>query len=72
MKRIITLALAGIMAAGMLASCGKFTCDSCGEEKSGKKYTKDFLGVKMTICKDCNDEFEAGMDALGALADLDF
>lgn len=69
MKRIVTLALAGIMAVGMLASCGKFTCDLCGEEKSGKKYETEMLGTKITICKDCH---ELGSNLASGLADLSF
>lgn len=64
MKKIIALVLTGILAAGMLISCGaKFTCDFCGEEKSGKKYEKDLFGESVTICKDCQD-------GLNELADM--
>ncbi len=62
MKRIIALALAGIMAAGMLISCGKkFECEMCKQEKSGKSY--EMMGS--VICKDCYKGFEALGDLLG-------
>lgn len=67
MKKIIALVLTGILAAGMLASCGKFTCDFCGEEKSGKKYESEALGIKVTMCKDCHDETENALKGLGDL-----
>lgn len=47
-------------------ACGKeeFKCDSCGENVVSKKHEVEFLGVKMEICDDCNDEYEEEMDAL--------
>ena len=36
-----------------LTGCGKFTCDMCGEEKSGKKHEETLLGESITICDDC-------------------
>ena len=48
-----------------LAACGggKFTCDICGQESSGKKYTEEIFGEKITYCKDCKE----GLEALGEL-----
>ena len=52
LKRIIAaVLLLGVML--LLTACGKFTCGTCGEQKSGKKHTVDSYGVKMTICDDC-------------------
>ena len=67
MKKIIALVLTGILAAGMLVSCGKFTCDICGEEKLGRKYESETFGIEVTMCKDCHDAAE---DALSGLKDL--
>ncbi|MCM1056469.1 MAG: hypothetical protein NC517_02535 [Firmicutes bacterium] len=42
-----------------LAACGKpFTCDLCGEEKTGKKYTETILGSEITYCQDCYKELK--------------
>ncbi len=67
MKKIMALVLTGILAAGMLVSCGKFTCSICGEEKSGKKYEEESFGVKVTICKDCHDAAEEALSGLAGL-----
>ncbi len=69
MKRLISIAVLTVIIATMFAACSKFTCDICGEKKSGKKYTDEILGEKVTYCKDCHD----GLEALGnAAASLDF
>lgn len=72
MKRIITLTLASIMAAGLLASCGKFTCDICMEEKSGKKYETEMFGMTIVVCEDCYDLGEEIAEEIGdmELSDL--
>ena len=62
MKRMICLVLLVVVAVTTLAACGKFTCDMCGEEKSGKKYTREMLGVEIEICKDCQKELEEFAD----------
>ena len=67
MKKLVLLALTGIMAAGMLVSCGKFTCDLCEEDKVGKKYKEEVFGYEATICKDCH---EAYAEVKESLADL--
>lgn len=55
MKKKICLILAMTITAISLTGCGKFTCDICGEEKSGKSYTSSVLGEEITICKDCKE-----------------
>ncbi|MBR3995637.1 MAG: hypothetical protein IKI97_10200 [Clostridia bacterium] len=67
MKKIIVLALTGILAAGMLVSCGKFTCDLCSEDKVGKKYKEDFMGEEITICNDCHKELKELRDSVADL-----
>ena len=58
MKKLICLLLVVVMMATMLAACGKFECEVCGEEKSGKKYTEEILGREITYCQDCHDKGE--------------
>ena len=66
MKKLISIAALTLIIATMFTACSKFTCDSCGEKKSGKKHTIELLGEKATICDDCNDLME---NAIGAAAD---
>ena len=51
MKKMVRFAAMLMLLATLLCGCGKFTCDRCGEEKSGKKYK----GVKYTYCQECYD-----------------
>lgn len=54
MKKKILALLLTAAAVMSLTACGKpFTCDFCGEEKTGKKYTETFLGAEITYCQDC-------------------
>ena len=73
MKKIISVLVLVVAMGTMLTACGKFTCDSCGEKKSGKKYTIDIFGEELDVCSDCNDEFNEGMgeleDSLNELED---
>lgn len=55
MKRKIAALLAMVVLAMTLAGCGKFTCDLCGEEKTGKQHTNEVFG---TICDDCYKELK--------------
>lgn len=58
MKRLIGIFMLVLTVATMFTACGKFTCDLCEEEKSGKKYKDEFLGEEVIICKDCYKELE--------------
>lgn len=50
------MALVCVIAIAMsFTACGKFECDLCGEEKSGRKYEGAF-GTEN--CKDCYDELK--------------
>lgn len=70
MKRKITASLLIVLTVLSLAACGKaFTCDLCGEEKTGKSYTESVLGTEITYCKDCHDELEALGNELKGLLD---
>ena len=68
MKKIFAIALLGATVLSFAACGGKFTCDECGQEKSGKKHTEELLGVKITMCDDCYELYGALADALGDLA----
>ena len=48
-----------------LTACGKFTCDICGQEKSGKKHKKELLGKEIVMCNDCHSQMEKGLEELG-------
>lgn len=56
-KLISVLLLVGI--ALLMTACGKFTCDLCMEEKSGKKHESEMLGTKVTVCDDCYKSIES-------------
>ena len=63
-KKMLAALLAAFMVLS-LAGCGKFTCDLCGKEKSGKKHTEEVFGQKVTICNDCYKDLEDLADSLG-------
>ncbi len=60
MKKIISavLVVVSLLATITLTACGKFVCDGCGEEKSGKKHTQSIFGEEIVICDDCYDEID--------------
>lgn len=64
-KRIWAMVLVVIMAMSLTACGGgePFTCDICGQEKTGKSYKTELFGQKVTICKDCNES----LNTLGEL-----
>lgn len=66
MKKKAVLLIAAIAAMASLSACGKFECDLCGEEKTGKSWKVTMLGdsEEMTICDDCYQEVQALKDAL--------
>lgn len=61
MKKTVVLILAGLLLMLGLTACGnkEFTCDMCGEEKTGKSHSVDVLGDKMTLCDECYKEIKA-------------
>jgi len=65
MKKLISILLLVVVLATMLTACGKFTCDMCGEEKSGKKHEESMLGESIVICDDCYKALEDLAGALG-------
>lgn len=66
MKKKIIVLLCATSTVLLLAACGsKFTCDLCGEEKSGKKHTTEVFGEEVTLCDDCYGGIEDLGDALG-------
>lgn len=63
-KKIIALLLT-VTTVISLTACGKpFTCDLCGEEKTGKKYKETVLGVEITYCNDCYKDLKELGDML--------
>lgn len=58
MKKKVSLALVLTFLLVTLIGCGKFECDLCGDEKSGKKYEEEVFGEEVTICKDCYEDLE--------------
>ena len=65
MKRLISILLLVVVLATMLTAFGKFTCDMCGEEKTGKKHEESMLGESIVICDDCYKALEDLAGALG-------
>lgn len=66
MKKL-ALVLVLLLTVVTLVSCGKFTCDLCGEEKSGKQHKEEILGEEIVYCQDCYDDLEELKDGLGDL-----
>lgn len=56
MKKKMMVLLVAMLGVISLTACGgeSFTCDLCGEEKTGKKYTSS-TDEDMTVCEDCVD-----------------
>ena len=71
--KLIAIASLAVIAVSVLAGCGgaKFTCDNCGEEKTGKKYSKEVLGETVTYCGECKEEVESMIEFIEALGNLD-
>ena len=57
-KRALAAVLAAVSLMTLLAGCGKFTCDICGDESGGRKYKGEVLGMEVVYCKDCHDGLE--------------
>ena len=74
MKRILCALILVAMLATMLTGCGKFTCDLCNKEKSGKQYTDEIFGQQVIYCQDCYNELkelEGDLEDLGnSIGDL--
>lgn len=62
MKRIISTVLIVASLLLVMTSCGKFTCDLCGDEKKGKQHKEEVLGEEVVICDDCYEELESLSD----------
>lgn len=59
MKKFAVLVALIALLSVLLCGCGKFTCDGCGEEKTGKKHKVEFMGEEGVLCGDCYEEWEA-------------
>ena len=66
MKKFLCLLVLVAMVASMLVACvGSFTCDLCGKDKTGRKYTEELLGEKIEYCSDCKEGLEELGDMFG-------
>jgi hypothetical protein len=65
MKKLICILLLVVVLASLFTACGKFECDACGEEKSGKKYKEEIFGKEVVICKDCYNDLQELANAFG-------
>ncbi len=64
MKNLVKVLLLVVVLATMLTACGKFTCDTCGKEKSGKQHKSEVFGEEVVMCDDCYDDLEKLADEL--------
>lgn len=65
MKRIKPVLIPILLTALLFTGCGKkFTCGICHQEKTGKQYTVDVLGIQTTVCEKCNASMNVLEDAL--------
>ena len=67
MKKKLLAVMAGLSLVVALGACGEpFTCDLCGEEKTGKAWKVTMFGEsdELTICDDCYQEVQALKEAL--------
>ena len=73
MKRILALVIVLVLSMTLLAGCGKFTCDNCGEEKSGEKHEAEYQGEEAVFCDDCWEEVEGILKAAEEMGmDIDY
>ena len=54
-KKIIALLLMVTTAISLTAGGKSFTCDICGEEKTGKQYKTTVFGEEVVYCEDCKE-----------------
>ena len=48
-----------------LCGCSKFTCDACGETKTGKSHEIEFMGQSATMCDSCYKQIKGLGSQLG-------
>lgn len=66
MKKFIGMIAMTLALLTLLTACGgTFTCDICGEEKSGRQYKEDLFGEEIVYCKDCKEALEEIGNMLG-------
>lgn len=58
MKRKVVMLLVVVLTMLTLTACGRFECDLCGAEKSGRSYAASVWGEEVTICKECRDDIK--------------
>ena len=67
MKKVIAITLVTLTLGASLASCGKFECDVCQKEASGKPHTVNYMGRTLDLCDECNEEYEEAVELYGSL-----
>ncbi len=65
MKKGILIALTLGAVLVCLTGCGKFTCELCDSEKTGKQYKGEIAGEDVILCEDCYEDINELQDALG-------
>ena len=68
MKKLICMAMLVVVVLSLLTACGKFKCDTCGKEKTGKQHKEEVLGQEVVMCDDCYKEAQELSDGLKDLA----
>jgi uncharacterized lipoprotein YehR (DUF1307 family) len=62
MKKIAILLALVCLVSVLLCGCGKFECELCGEEKSGKKYEGEVMGRTVVYCEECKEQVDSIRD----------
>lgn len=56
MKKLFSVLVLVTMVIIPLGCSKEFTCDSCGETKTGKTHTVTMLGEKVVMCDECYED----------------
>ena len=70
MKKVIAVFCLALTMVTMLTACGKFECEVCGYESTGKKYKQEIAGQEYVCCETCNRKLEAVQGIGDSLSDL--
>ena len=70
MKKCIAVLCLVVAMVTLLTACGKFECEVCGYESTGKKYKRDIAGQEYICCETCNRKLEAVQGIGDSLNDI--